>query len=153
MGFKVNCTLIFLFVKEKKNLVWKELLFVNRVSTWTLVSLKVFLPTRLFHRARLLILKNFTILHGYSILHNYFMNWSSTELISIFTIFPLCSNAWPPLQEIIVTGLENTGDAKALDIAKKLVEKWLRNVYVSYVQSEKKMFEKYDVEEVRKRSF
>ena len=120
---------------------------------WTLVSLKVFLPTRLFHRARLLILKNFTILHGYSILHNYFMNWSSTELISIFTIFPLCSNAWPPLQEIIVTGLENTGDAKALDIAKKLVEKWLRNVYVSYVQSEKKMFEKYDVEEVRKRSF
>jgi len=58
------------------------------------------------------------------------------------------SNAWPPLQEIIVTGLENTGDAKALDIAKKLVEKWLRNVYVSYVQSEKKMFEKYDVEEI-----
>ena len=74
-----------------------------------------------------------------------------TRLYSLY--FPLCSNAWPPLQEIIVTGLENTGDAKALDIAKKLVEKWLRNVYVSYVQSEKKMFEKYDVEEVRKRSY
>ena len=75
------------------------------------------------------------------------------EEIRYSLYFPLCSNAWPPLQEIIVTGLENTGDAKALDIAKKLVEKWLRNVYVSYVQSEKKMFEKYDVEEVRKRSY
>ena len=55
--------------------------------TWTLIFSKVSLPTRLFHPARRLILKNFTILHGFSILHNYLMNWSSTELISIFTIF------------------------------------------------------------------
>ena len=48
---------------------------------------KLTLPTRLFHPARLLILKFFTILHGYSILHDYLMNWSSTELMRIFTIF------------------------------------------------------------------
>ena len=58
------------------------------------------------------------------------------------------SNAWAPLQEIIVTGLENTGDAKALEVAKDLVSKWVQNVYVSYEQSGQKMFEKYDVEQV-----
>ena len=56
------------------------------------------------------------------------------------------SNAWPPLQEMIVTGLENTGDAQ--ELAKELATKWIENVYVSYIQSKRKMFEKYDVEQV-----
>ena len=67
--------------------------------------------------------------------------------------FHSLSNAWPPLQEIIVTGLENTGEAKALEIAKQLVKKWIKNVYVSYEQSQKKMFEKYDVEQVKLKTF
>ena len=49
-----------------------------------------------------------------------------------------------------MTGLENTGEAKAKELAKELVDKWVRNVYVSYDQSNKKMFEKYDVEQVSK---
>lgn len=58
------------------------------------------------------------------------------------------SNAWAPLQELIVTGLENTLDPKAKKLAFGLVDKWLQNVYVSYVQSGRKMFEKYDVEQI-----
>ena len=58
------------------------------------------------------------------------------------------SNAWAPLQELLVTGLEHLNDAKTNKIAFDLVEKWTRNVYVSYVQSGNKMFEKYDVEQV-----
>ena len=57
-------------------------------------------------------------------------------------------NAWAPLQELIVTGLKNTKDPKADRLALELVHKWVKNVYVSYVQSGKKMFEKYDVEQV-----
>ena len=59
------------------------------------------------------------------------------------------SNAWAPLQEIIITGLENTKHPMAIELAKDLAKKWMENVYVSYVQSKKKMFEKYDVEQVR----
>ena len=58
------------------------------------------------------------------------------------------SNAWPPLQEILITGLHNSGQDRAQKLAKGLAEKWMMNVYVSYVQSGKKMFEKYDVEQV-----
>jgi hypothetical protein len=47
-----------------------------------------------------------------------------------------------------VTGLEKTGDEDAQALALELVEKWVRNTYVSYEQSDKKMFEKYDVEQV-----
>ena len=55
------------------------------------------------------------------------------------------SNAWAPLQELIVTGLENTENAKAIKIAEKLVDRWLKNIYKSYEDSGQKMFEKYDV--------
>ena len=58
------------------------------------------------------------------------------------------SNAWPPLQEILVTGLDSSGQPKAQELAKGLADKWMKNVYASYVQSGKKMFEKYDVEQV-----
>jgi len=58
------------------------------------------------------------------------------------------TNAWPPLQELIVTGLENTEEPKAIEIAKNLVHKWLYNVYESYDDSGQKMFEKYDVQRI-----
>ena len=58
------------------------------------------------------------------------------------------SNAWAPLQELIVTGLENANTTKAKELAHDLVDNWVMNVYASYVQSGEKMFEKYDVEEV-----
>ena len=67
-----------------------------------------------------------------------------------YVIVFLCPrNAWPPLQELIVTGLENTEEPKAIEIAKNLVHKWLFNVYESYDDSGQKMFEKYDVQRVR----
>merc|ERR1712029_739425 len=56
--------------------------------------------------------------------------------------------AWPPLQEILVTGLDNSGQPKAQELARELADKWMKNVYASYVQSGEKMFEKYDVEEI-----
>ena len=58
------------------------------------------------------------------------------------------SNAWAPLQEIIVTGLENTKETEGEELAKKLVQKWVKNNYVAYKQSNGKMFEKYDAEQV-----
>ena len=48
----------------------------------------------------------------------------------------------------MVTGLENVKSDKSRNLARVLVEKWLKNVYASYIQSGKKMFEKYDVEQV-----
>ncbi len=69
-------------------------------------------------------------------------------LLSIKIILCFHSNAWPPLQEIIVTGLENSGESDGQALALELVKKWVKNTYVSYVQSDKKMFEKYDVEQV-----
>ena len=72
------------------------------------------------------------------------LNYQNVCLIS--------SNNWPPLQEIVVTGLENTGEAKGKELAKELAQKWIKNVYVSYVQSGEKMFEKYDVVQVKIKS-
>ena len=67
--------------------------------------------------------------------------------LSLFSNF--CSNAWAPLQELIVTGLENTKDDAAKKLALDLVQKWVKNNYVTFVQSKGKMFEKYDVEQVK----
>eukprot|EP00095_Tigriopus_kingsejongensis_P003748 maker-scaffold911_size81771-snap-gene-0.16 protein:Tk03748 transcript:maker-scaffold911_size81771-snap-gene-0.16-mRNA-1 annotation:"hypothetical protein DAPPUDRAFT_314347" len=58
------------------------------------------------------------------------------------------SNAWPPLQELIVTGLENTGNKEASDLALELVRRWVKNIFVSYQQSNFSMFEKYDVDQI-----
>ena len=52
------------------------------------------------------------------------------------------------LQELVVTGLENVKSDKSKELARDFVAKWLKNVYASYIQSGKKMFEKYDVEQV-----
>ena len=53
------------------------------------------------------------------------------------------------MQELVVTGLENVKSDKSRELARKIVNKWMKNVYASYIQSGKKMFEKYDVEQVR----
>ena len=52
------------------------------------------------------------------------------------------------MQELVVTGLENVKSDKSKELARDFVAKWLKNVYASYIQSGKKMFEKYDVEQV-----
>ncbi|KAI9556421.1 hypothetical protein GHT06_016209 [Daphnia sinensis] len=55
-------------------------------------------------------------------------------------------NGWPPLQHMLVVGLENTGDPRAKALAFKLAQKWLINNYDAYQQSmPNAMFEKYDV--------
>ncbi len=51
-----------------------------------------------------------------------------------------------------MTGLENTGLPDGHALALELVEKWIRNNYVSYQQSGKKMFEKFDVQRVKEYS-
>lgn len=67
--------------------------------------------------------------------------------------FILCcffSNAWPPLQELLISGLSNTGDPEAAELAFDLAQKWVRNNWLTYTQTNKTMFEKYDVEQVIK---
>ena len=61
----------------------------------------------------------------------------------------LFSNAWAPLQELLVTGLENTGDPEASSMALELARKWVKQNWLSYKQSGGAMFEKYDVTKVR----
>ena len=43
-------------------------------------------------------------------------------------------NAWPPLQHMIVVGLEKTGQPKAQAVAFDLAQRWLLNNYVAYQQ-------------------
>lgn len=52
-------------------------------------------------------------------------------------------NGWPPLQSMIVVGLENTGNPRAKAIAFQLAQRWLSNNYEAYQQSmPNAMFEK-----------
>lgn len=50
-------------------------------------------------------------------------------------------NAWPPLQHMIITGLNNTGDAAAQRLAFEIAQKWVRSNYKAYLDTEH-MFEK-----------
>lgn len=52
-------------------------------------------------------------------------------------------NAWPPLQHMLVVGLENTGEPQAQAVAFELAQKWLHNNFKAYQQASA-MFEKYD---------
>ena len=47
-----------------------------------------------------------------------------------------------------MTGLENTKETEGQELAKNLVQKWVKNAYVAFRQSNGKIFEKYDVEQV-----
>ena len=52
-------------------------------------------------------------------------------------------NGWPPLQNMMVVGLENTGDPRAKALAFHLAQKWLINNYNAYQESTPNaMFEK-----------
>ncbi|KAK5639249.1 hypothetical protein RI129_011741 [Pyrocoelia pectoralis] len=52
-------------------------------------------------------------------------------------------NAWPPLQNILVNGLYNTGNEAAQRLAFELAQTWLRSNLISF-QKTHTMFEKYD---------
>ena len=63
------------------------------------------------------------------------------------------SNAWPPLQEMVVTGLEKSGYKPAQDLALNIVKKWVKNGFLAYKDTIEETgsaiyFEKYDVEKV-----
>ena len=89
----------------------------------------------------------------------------SYEVLTFFTVFnpsliPLqnivvyiFSNAWPPLQDIVVTGLEKSGYKPAQDLALNIVKKWVKNGFIAYKDTIEETgnaiyFEKYDVEKV-----
>ena len=59
------------------------------------------------------------------------------------------SNAWPPLQEIVVKGLLNSGDKSANSVALHVVKKWVKSNYIAFLQTNGSMFEKYDAEKVK----
>ncbi|CAJ0933589.1 unnamed protein product, partial [Ranitomeya imitator] len=54
-------------------------------------------------------------------------------------------NAWPPLQHMVIEGLEKTESKKAKEIAFSLAQKWVKVNYDAY-KKYKAMFEKYNVE-------
>lgn len=50
-------------------------------------------------------------------------------------------NAWPPLQYIMIMGLEQTGDSWAQDLAFEMTEKWIRSNYKAFNETHA-MYEK-----------
>ncbi|KAF7271780.1 hypothetical protein GWI33_015383 [Rhynchophorus ferrugineus] len=52
-------------------------------------------------------------------------------------------NAWPPLQHIMIVGLNNTGNVHAIRLAYELAETWIRSNYKVFNESDS-MYEKYD---------
>ncbi|CAG9816903.1 unnamed protein product [Phaedon cochleariae] len=52
-------------------------------------------------------------------------------------------NAWPPLQHMMIVGLNNTGDEHAKRLAYEIAAKWTRSNYKAFKQSGA-MYEKYD---------
>lgn len=52
-------------------------------------------------------------------------------------------NAWPPLQEIAIIGLDATEDHKAQEIAREYSMRWVQSNQLGFLQTGK-MFEKYD---------
>ncbi len=57
------------------------------------------------------------------------------------------SNAWAPLQELLVTGLENAGTDEAKELAFNIAEKWIYQNWATY-EGNDIMYEKYDVTKV-----
>ncbi|XP_018571291.1 trehalase isoform X2 [Anoplophora glabripennis] len=52
-------------------------------------------------------------------------------------------NAWPPLQHIMVVGLNSTGNDHAVRLAYEIAEKWIRSNYKAFNKTGN-MYEKYD---------
>ncbi|GMF62869.1 unnamed protein product [Phytophthora fragariaefolia] len=56
-------------------------------------------------------------------------------------------NAWPPLQDIIIEGLQATGRPTALTLAKRLIQAWVKAGYMAW-QKTGLMFEKYNAQQL-----
>ncbi|XP_046959382.1 uncharacterized protein LOC124529618 [Vanessa cardui] len=54
-------------------------------------------------------------------------------------------NAWPPLQSILIGGLEASGNEEAQQLAKEQAQLWIRSNYIGFSLWQK-MFEKYNAE-------
>ncbi|XP_065165308.1 trehalase-like isoform X2 [Atheta coriaria] len=52
-------------------------------------------------------------------------------------------NVWPPIQHMMIVGLNNTGDEAAQRLAYELAERWVRSNHKAFMETEA-MFEKYD---------
>nr|UNW45414.1 trehalase [Calliptamus italicus] len=52
-------------------------------------------------------------------------------------------NAWPPLQYIMIMGLDQTGDEWAKSLALEIADMWVRSNFIAF-NSTKYMYEKYD---------
>ncbi|CAG9863234.1 unnamed protein product [Phyllotreta striolata] len=58
-----------------------------------------------------------------------------------------CPNAWPPLQDLVVRGLRNTGNSEAIKLSKTLATNVVKAYMIGYDKTEE-MFEKYDAVKV-----
>ncbi len=58
-------------------------------------------------------------------------------------------NCWPPLEHILVQGLEKTGIAKAKEMAYEIAAKRVKGCYVNFSQKGH-MFEKYDASQIHR---
>lgn len=56
-------------------------------------------------------------------------------------------NAWPPLQHIMIIGLNNTGDEFAVRLAFELAESWVRSNYKAFKETDA-MYEKVSLHNV-----
>ena len=50
-------------------------------------------------------------------------------------------NVWPPMQHILIVGLDNLNDERAKNLAAKWATRWVRSNYLAY-QDQKAMYEK-----------
>lgn len=57
-------------------------------------------------------------------------------------------NIWAPLVEMLVTSLQNTGKDRGKLMARDVADKFVKNAYQSFVDTEGTMFEKYNCEKV-----
>lgn len=53
-------------------------------------------------------------------------------------------NAWPPLQHMMIVGLNNTGDEYAVRLAYELAESWVRSNYKAFKEKDA-MYEKVSI--------
>ncbi|XP_053965335.1 trehalase isoform X1 [Anastrepha ludens] len=52
-------------------------------------------------------------------------------------------NVWPPMQYLLVKGLENLGTAESKNLSEKWAQRWVKSNFEAYKQTQT-MFEKYD---------
>lgn len=52
-------------------------------------------------------------------------------------------NVWPPMQHMLIMGLDGLNDQDAKDLAFKWAQRWVRTNYLAYNETSN-MYEKYD---------